>query len=73
MRREDFIPEEFGWVSSLTPPTIHNNVVVLIFLVDESLYVERFGFFENGEWIIDEEDKHTIKGWFPYPYTPDNN
>ena len=70
--KEKFIPTQFGWVSEKTPPNNHNGVVVLIF--SDNIYLERIGFYEGGEWCIDELEEHDkICGWSPYPYSPDNN
>ena len=76
MKIEDFIPAEFGWVSSKTPPINHNKVVVLAFLNTEKIYDEVLGFHVHGKWHlldIDNLEDYEIHGWFPYPYTPHNH
>lgn len=73
--KEKFIPTEFGWISVKTPPVNHNNVVVLVWLKNETLYQELICFFENGNWEltgVDDED-YEIQGWYPLPYTPHNH
>lgn len=73
--KEKFIPTEFGWISPKTPPTHHNNVVVLVWLKNETLYQELIGYYESKKWAlsrVDDED-YEIQGWFPYPYTPHNH
>lgn len=73
--KEKFIPTEFGWISSNTPPVNHNNVVVLVWLKNETLFQEIIGFYEESKWHlsdIDDED-YEVQGWFPYPYTPHNH
>lgn len=75
--KEKFIPTEFGWVSPKTPPSNHNNVVVLIWF--NGLYFEKMGFFEDEDWIVYDldndmrESAYEIQGWFPIPYTPHNH
>jgi hypothetical protein len=73
--KENFNPQEFGWVSEKTPPTNHNQVVVLVWLQDETLYKEVLGFYESGDWSLYniEDENFEIQGWFPYPYTPHNH
>jgi len=75
MNKEEFKPTEFGWVSVKTPPTNHNNIVVLVWLKNETLYQELIGFYEHNEWHLDgvDDTDFEIKGWFPYPYTPHNH
>jgi len=70
-----FIATECGWVSPKTPPTNHNNVVVLLWLENEELYQEIIGFYEDNEWILNDADdtNYSVCGWFPYPYTPHNH
>jgi len=73
--KEKFIPTEFGWISSKMPPENHNNVVVLVWLKNETLFQELIGFYEDNKWYlsdIDDED-YEVQGWFPYPYTPHNH
>lgn len=73
--KEKFIPTEFGWISEKTPPVNHNNVVVLVWLKNETLFQEVIGFYESNEWhlsCVDDED-YEVKGWFPLPYTPHNH
>lgn len=74
-RIEEFIPTNFGWISRKTPPTNNNDVVVLIWLTDEELFVEDIGFYEANEWHLRDYDNDSfeVKGWFPYPYTPHNS
>jgi hypothetical protein len=73
--KQKFIATNYGWVSPLTPPVNHNQVVVLVFSTNNDLFLERLGYYENGEWeIYDDEFKDfIIYGWFPYPFSPDNN
>jgi hypothetical protein len=73
--KEKFIPTEFGWISAKTPPVNHNNVVVLVWLKNETLYQEVIGFYDSNEWNlsnVDDED-YEVQGWFPFPYTPHNH
>lgn len=70
-----FIPTEFGWISVKTPPINHNNVVVLVWLKNETLFSELIGFYESDEWhlsAVDDTD-YEVQGWFPFPYTPHNH
>ncbi len=70
-----FIPTEFGWISVKTPPVNHNNVVVLVWLKNETLFQELIGYYESDEWNlsnIDDTD-YEVQGWFPFPYTPHNH
>ena len=73
MNKEKFIPAKYGWVSPITPPTVHNNVVVLIFDKPNELYIEVLGYYADGAWQLDYDEDYEIRGWFPYPYTPHNN
>ena len=71
--RNKFIPTECGWVSEKTPPTHHNNVVILIFDADDNMYMEVIGFYDDC-WELDKEYQGWIvKGWIPIPYTPNNH
>ena len=73
--KEKFIPTEFGWISEKTPPVSHNNVVVLVWLKNETLFQELIGFYEGDKWHlsnVDDED-YEVQGWFPFPYTPHNH
>lgn len=72
---KEFIPGEYGWVSQDTPPVNHNTVVVLLWLINEQVYQEVFGFYEKGKWFLRgvDDDEFDIKGWFAYPFTPNNN
>lgn len=73
--KEYFIATNFGWLSPNTPPVNHNKVVVLVWLEDEKVFQDVFGFFENNSWHLEElsDTGYEILGWFPYPYSPDNN
>ena len=72
--REKFIPTEFGWISAKTPPVNHNNVVVLVWLINETLYQEVIGYYESDEWHLSNDDEdYEVQGWFPFPYTPHNH
>jgi len=76
MKIEDFIPTEFGWVSSKTPPINHNKVVVLVWHKTDELYLEELGYYEHEKWQLDNDNNindYEIHGWFPYPYTPHNH
>lgn len=75
MKDKKFIPTECGWVSNRTKPVNHNNVVVLLWLKNETHYQEIIGFYEKKQWHIDHVDDtdYEVIGWFPIPYTPDNH
>jgi hypothetical protein len=70
-----FIPTQSGWVSPKTPPVNHNSVVVLVY--EDNIYYELIGYHEEGEWHIyhmdDETKEGKVCGWFPIPYSPNNN
>ncbi len=72
--REEFIPTEFGWISAKTPPVNHNNVVVLVWLINEKLYKEVIGYYLSDEWNLSNDyEDYEVQGWFPFPYTPHNH
>lgn len=78
MKKEKFIPTNYGWISPHNHPVNHFNVVLLIFIKKDNMYKEMIGYFYENKWEFeysedeDAKESYEVKGWFPLPYNPDN-